>query len=63
MKSVTFTIHGGEVTVEAHGFKGSACEVATKAFEEVLGNNVSGKKLKAEHAAKVAPQYIGVGKQ
>lgn len=27
----------GEVTVEAHGFKGSGCEAATKAIEEALG--------------------------
>lgn len=27
----------GEVTVEAHGFKGSGCEATTKAIEEALG--------------------------
>lgn len=27
----------GEVTVEAHGFKGNGCEAATKVIEEALG--------------------------
>ncbi len=27
----------GDVTVEAHGFKGNGCDAATKAIEEALG--------------------------
>ncbi len=27
----------GEITVEAHGFKGMGCEAATKAIEDALG--------------------------
>ncbi|MEO5714892.1 MAG: DUF2997 domain-containing protein [Luteolibacter sp.] len=27
----------GDITVEAHGFKGNGCEAATKAIEEALG--------------------------
>ncbi len=27
----------GEITVEAHGFKGNGCEAATKAIEDALG--------------------------
>lgn len=27
----------GDITVEAHGFKGNGCESATKAIEEALG--------------------------
>lgn len=43
-KSVTFIIDKGQVEIEATGFTGGACDAATKAFEEVLGGNVSGKK-------------------
>jgi hypothetical protein len=32
----------GEVTIEAHNFKGASCEKATKFLEEALG--MSGKK-------------------
>ena len=27
----------GDITVEAHGFKGNGCEAATKAIEDALG--------------------------
>ena len=30
----------GDITVEAHGFKGSGCEAATQAIEEALGTKV-----------------------
>jgi hypothetical protein len=49
MKEVTFTIKDGQVTIEASGFKGGACDAATKAFEDILGGAVSGKKRKAEY--------------
>ncbi len=61
MKSVTFIIGDGQVEMEAHGFKGGACEAATKAFEEVLGGNVTGKKLKADFYAKEPQQHLKVG--
>lgn len=62
-KSVTFIIDGGTVEIEATGFTGGACDVATKAFEEVLGGQVSGKKRKTEFH-KVAPVTLkqGTGK-
>ena len=49
MKEVTFTIKDGQVTIEASGFKGGACDAATKAFEDILGGAVSGKKRKTEY--------------
>lgn len=59
-KTVTFVIGDGDVTIEASGFTGGACEVATKAFEEVLGGNVTKKTRKAE-AYKVAPVTLKQG--
>ena len=48
MKTIIFTIGDGEVTLESSGFKGKACEVAAKAFEETLGGPITNKKKKAE---------------
>ena len=59
-KTVTFVISDGTVEIEATGFTGGACDVATKAFEEVLGGKVSGKKRKAEFH-KVAPVTLTPG--
>jgi hypothetical protein len=47
-KTVTFIIDNGKVEIEATGFTGGACDAATKAFEEILGGNVSGKKRTAD---------------
>lgn len=44
MKRVVFTIENGQVEIKAEGFKGAACDAATKAFEEVLGG--PGKKTR-----------------
>ncbi len=49
MKQVTFIISDGQVEIKAEGFKGSACDAATKAFEEVLGGNVKGKTRTADY--------------
>jgi hypothetical protein len=38
----------GEVKIEAVGFKGNACEKATKAIEDALGK-VEKRTLKPEH--------------
>lgn len=59
-KSVTFVIDGGKVEIEATGFTGGACDAATKAFEEILGGNVSGKKRTTEFY-KVAPVTLKQG--
>lgn len=47
-KTITFIIRDGKVTIEATGYVGSACEAATKAFEEALGGEITGKKRKPE---------------
>ena len=40
-QTISFTIdEGGQVTIETSGFKGPACEAATKAFREALGGTV-----------------------
>jgi len=59
-KSVTFIIDNGKVEIEASGFTGGACDAATKAFEEVLGGGVTGKKRKQEFH-KVAPVTLKQG--
>jgi hypothetical protein len=59
--TVTFIIGDGQVEIEASGFKGGACDAATKAFEEVLGGNVSGKKRKAEFYQAASPVKLNQG--
>lgn len=45
MKSIEVIIgESGEVKIEAIGFKGAACEMATKALETALGVTVDTKK-------------------
>jgi hypothetical protein len=60
MKTVVFTIGDGNVEIEASGFKGGACDAATKAFEEVLGT-ATNKKRKAEYYEKPAVNQLKVG--
>jgi Protein of unknown function (DUF2997) len=49
-KIIVFTIEdSGSVAIETSGFKGKACEAATKAFEEALGGSVTGKSKKPEY--------------
>ena len=60
-KEVIFTIGDGKVEIEASGFKGGACDAATRAFEEVLGGNVTGKKRKTEYFQTEKPQHLNVG--
>lgn len=52
VKQIVFTIGGGEVELEASGFKGGACEAAAKGFEEILGAEIKNKKRKAEYYEK-----------
>ena len=37
METITVTIHNGQVKIETKGFKGSACQIATKGIEAALG--------------------------
>ena len=62
MKQVIFTIENGQVEIKSSGFKGGACDAATKAFEEVLGG--TGKKTRtSEYYAKEDNVVrLGVGK-
>ena len=53
-KTIVFTISGGAVEIESSGFTGNSCEAATKAFEEALGGEISGKTKKAEYYQKAA---------
>ena len=52
MKQIVFSIGDGKVEIEAKGFTGSACEAATKAFEDVLGGNITEKKRTADYYKK-----------
>lgn len=62
MKTITFIIGDGNVEIETKGFKGSACEAATKAFEEVLGGEITAKKRKTEYyQAASAAQHLSQG--
>lgn len=47
-KTVTFIIADGKVEIQSSGFVGGACDAATKAFEEVLGGNITDKKRTAD---------------
>lgn len=60
-KEIVFTIGDGQVELEAKGFKGSACEAATKAFEEVLGGPIQNKKRKSEYYEKSPGVRITTG--
>ena len=49
----------GSVKIEAIGFKGSACEAATKPFEQALG--VAQKKTKKPEYSQAAQNTQNVG--
>jgi Protein of unknown function (DUF2997) len=61
-REIIFTIGDGQVEIEAKGFKGGACEAATKAFEDVLGGKIATKKHKAEFYEKSPEVRINAGK-
>ena len=52
---------GGELQIDAVGFKGPDCEKATRFLEEALG--VVGKKVKKpeyhQHGARIGQQKVG----
>lgn len=62
-KTITVDISAtGEVKVEAHGFKGSGCEAATKAIEAALGETSERKKKTEYYQASVGTaQKQGIG--
>ena len=49
----------GDTRIEAHGFKGKSCDVATRPFEEVLGI-VEEKTVKRTTVEQGQPQYLRV---
>lgn len=60
MKTITIEITPkGEVSIEATGFKGNACEKATREIEKALGEVKSAKKKPEWFAATNATQGIG----
>ena len=60
MKTVIFEIANGEVQIKASGFKGGACDAATKAFEEILGG--AGKKARtSEYYEKPPAEHVKIG--
>ncbi len=61
LKTIEFIVGDGEVQIEASGFKGGACEAASKAFEDALGGNVTGKKRKAEFYQAAPTQKLTTG--
>lgn len=48
MIEITFE-DDGNVKIEASGYRGGACETATRPFEEVLGVVSGPRQLKPEH--------------
>lgn len=57
MKQIIVTVSPtGELTIEAVGFKGNACEKATEAMEKALGVAKSRKKKPEYHAQNLNTQ-------
>lgn len=50
----------GEVTIDAVGFTGRACEDATRALEQALGVQTSPRRMKPE-AQQVQRRTVGAG--
>ena len=60
MKTIKATISPqGEVEIETTGFKGAACELATKELEKALGTTTRKKKSPEYYAATVGQQKAG----
>ena len=61
MKQITIDVlPDGTVSIEAAGFRGNACEKATKAIEEALGGKVQQRKKKPEFwQQNVGSQHVG----
>lgn len=61
MEQIIFTIHNGTVTIKPLGFKGPACEAATKVFEDVLGGEITKKARTSEFYEEVEEPKVKIG--
>ena len=60
MKSITITISPqGDAKVEAHGFQGGECRLATARFRTALGQD-SGEQLKPEFSHQAAERSAAI---
>lgn len=59
MPTIIFTCKDGQVTSDASGFVGSACEAVTKEFTKALGGKVV-KSVKKPEYYQAAPQGSSV---
>jgi hypothetical protein len=58
MKTITILISPqGDAKIEAHGFTGGECRLATQALRSALGQD-SGEHLKPEYAQSAAPSAL-----
>lgn len=63
MKSIEVVIGvDATVTVEACGFKGQACDLATKAFEEAMGQVTKKAKKPSYYQQETGKQSVGGGR-
>jgi hypothetical protein len=58
VKTITILISPqGDAKIEAHGFTGGECRLATQGLRNALGQD-SGEQLKPEYAQSVAPSAL-----
>jgi hypothetical protein len=60
MKTITLTVSpDGEVVIEANGYKGKACSLATKALEQAMGLPGKSTKKPEWHQVEGVTQKVG----